>query len=147
MENQGKGNCYDQCKSREDKPTSSPLTLQEPVVPLTVMIDNLTSSQRAKGSSDTIGHHHKQTLSRCLDGGGALLINKDTTRDIEEIECHTIDDTRQDKHDDTGHGRITDSKETETEHPCKHGHQHHHLDTISFEEKRYHQDTESLTDL
>ena len=71
----------------------------------------------AGGSSDTIGHHHKQSLCRCLDAGIALLVNEYTSGNIEEVEGYAINYTGEDEEDDARHCGITDAEEAESEHP------------------------------
>ena len=147
MEHQSKRHAYHKCKGREEEPAGRPVAYQEPVLPGAVVIDYLTCRQCSYRSSYAISHHHKQALSRSLDGGLALLVDENTSGDIEEVEGHAIDDTREDEKQHTGHGRITHTEEAETEYPGKHRHQHHHLDTITLQEKRYHEDAKGLADL
>ena len=114
---------------------------------MAITIHNLASSQGTDGSTQTIGHHHKQALSRCLDAGLTLLVNEDTTRNIKEVEGDTIYDARENEENHTRHCRITYAKESETEHPCKERHQHHNLDAKTLQEEGNHQDTQCLTNL
>lgn len=92
FEDQGEGDADYQSEGSEGKPARLPLTDEESVLPMAEAVDNLTSSQCTDGGTNTISHHHKQSLCRSLDAVLALLVDEDTTRDIEEIEGHTIDD-------------------------------------------------------
>ena len=60
---------------------------------MTETIDNFTCCQCTDGCTETVGHHHKQALCRCLDLGVTLLVDKDTTRDIKKVKSYTLDDT------------------------------------------------------
>ena len=60
---------------------------------LTIMVDHLSCKNCANRGSQTIGHQHEKSLSRSTHLRLAFLIYEQSTRHIEEIECHTIDDT------------------------------------------------------
>ena len=92
FEDQSKGNADYESKGGKDKPACLPVAFQESVLPMAEAIDDLASSQRTDSGTDTIGHHHKQSLRRSLDRRFALLVDKDTARDIEEVEGYSIDD-------------------------------------------------------
>ena len=111
------------------------------------MVYYLAGCQRTYGSANTIGHHHEQALSRSLDAGFALLIDEDTTRHIEEVEGHTVNDAREDEHDNTWHSGVTNTEESETEHPGEHRHEHYNLDAITLQEEWDHEDTQGLANL
>ena len=92
MEDKSERHTHDECKCGEYEPASGPVALQESVLPITVVVHNLSCCQRSEGCSDAVGHHHEQSLSRSLDGGFTLLIYKDTSGNVEEVEGNTVDD-------------------------------------------------------
>ena len=152
---QREGNAYHQSEGCEDKPAGLPLTHEEAlllaidheVLPSAELVNNLASSQRTNGSTNAVGHHHEQTLSRSLDLRVAFLVDEDTARDIEEVKGDTVNDTREDEEDNTRHSGISYTEEAETEDPCEKRHQHYHLDTETLQEERNHQDAQGLRSL
>ena len=110
-------------------------------------IDNRLGRERTDSSSETISHHHKESLCRRTLCFFCLLIDVERTGDIEEIKGKTIDDAAQDEEDDSRETGITCSKECKAEYPREHRHKHDVLDSEAFEEERNSQDTERLADL
>ena len=108
------------------------------------MIDYLASRECTDSSSQSIGHHHEESLSRSLDAWIAFLIYKQASGNIEEIECHSIDEARKDKEEHAWEVWTAYAEETETEHPCAHSHHHHYLDAKSLEEEWYKENAESF---
>ena len=110
------------------------------------MVDDGLGGKRTYRGAKTIGHQHEQSLcagAYILAGG---LIDEEGARDVEEVEGHAIDDHRDNKHPYAA-ARITRADESEAEHPCEHGDEHHVLDTEFLHEERDEQDTAGLTDL
>ena len=93
FEDQREGDAYHKGESSKDKPAGLPIANEISTFPTTEAVDNLTSSQRTYSGTKTVSHHHKQTLCRSFNLWITLLVNKDTTRDIEEVKGNTIDDT------------------------------------------------------
>lgn len=82
------------------------------------------SRQRSYGSTQTIGHHHEQSLRTTAYADVRLLVDKQGTRDIEKVESHPVNQHGQDKQPHARPG-IAQREEPETEHPCQHRYEHH----------------------
>ena len=155
LEHQCEGNTNHNGKGGEDKPTRLPvtnkktllLTINDKILPRAETVDDITSRQCSDGCAKAVSHHHKQSLSRCLNLRIAFLVDKDTARDIEEVEGDTIDDTLQDEENGSRHGGISNAKQTKAEYPCEERHQHHNLNAETLQEERNQQNTASLADL
>ena len=100
--------------------------------------------ERTDRGADTVRHHHKETLGTRADRRVSLLIHIQRTGDIEEIEGEAVHDTTEHKEQYTRHTRITGTEECKTEHPCKHGQQHHILNSEFLQEERNSQNTKGL---
>ena len=108
-------------------------------------IDDGLRRERTDSSSEAVGHHHKEALSRgtlCFFG---LLIYVQSTGDIKEVKGEAIDDTTKDKENNSRHTRISGSEETKAEYPGEHRHKHDVLDTKSLKEEWNGENTERLT--
>ena len=111
------------------------------------MIDYLSGKDGTDRCTQTVCHQHKQSLCRSSHLRFALLVDEQTTRHIEEIESHTVNQTRENEEGNARERRIAHSEEAETEHPCKHGDEHHDLDAITLEEVWNQEDAERLSNL
>ena len=108
LEKQGKQDGNHQGIASKYQPAARPVTHQVTIcIKLAIVIDDLTSQQGTDRCAQAIGHQHEQALSRSPDLGITLLVNKQASRNIEEIECHAIYDARKYKQDDTREGWIT----------------------------------------
>ena len=111
------------------------------------MVDDFTCYERAYGCAQTVGHKHKQALCRCSYLRVTLLIHKQAARYIEEVECHAINDARQDEQNHAWESRIAKSEESEAAHPCKHGNEHNHLDAVTLQEEWNEQNAQCFSHL
>ena len=72
MEDQSERYAYDQGKGREDKPAGGPVAHEEASLPAAEVVHDLARSERTyRGKrtyrgTDTIGHHHEESLGRGL---------------------------------------------------------------------------------
>ncbi|MNE81702.1 hypothetical protein D3C80_1783710 [compost metagenome] len=62
------------------------------------MLDKKATGKAAEYGTDAIGHHHKQTLCRRADLLICICFYKQRTGNIEEVECHAVNNTGQDNH-------------------------------------------------
>ena len=111
------------------------------------MVDDGLSAQSSDCGTNTIGHNHEETLCTTANRLVGLLVNIESTRNVEEIESHTVNHTREYKENHAWHTGIAHSEEAETEHPCKHCYEHHVFDSETFHAERDEQDTQCFTDL
>ena len=107
------------------------------------MVHHLLRQYRTDGGTEPVGHHHEQSLRTRTDGSIRFLIDKQGTRNVEEIERHTIDEHREDEHPHAI-ARIPPTEKTETEHPTEHGNEHDTLDAEPLQGKRDEQETQGL---
>ena len=135
---------HTECEAGKDEPCFSP---SRPYSHWFGLADNQTihdalCGEHTNRSAQAVCHHHKEPLcggALCFFG---LLIDIKGTGDIEEIKGEAVNDTTQDEEDDAWESGVTCSKETKTEYPSEHRHEHHVLDTESLKEERNSQDTE-----
>src|SRR5258708_6865427 len=99
------------------------------------MIDDPAAANSAKPCAQPIGHDHKKPLRARTHSYRCFLFDKEGTGYIKKIECHAINDHRQDQEDKTS-PRITNTKETKTEDPGKYTDQHDGLYAKTSQEKR-----------
>ena len=110
-------------------------------------IDDHLCGECTDGSTETVGHHHKESLRRGALLGCGLLVHIECTGDIEEIKGKAIDDAAEHEEDDAGEAGVTCAEESEAEDPGEHRHEHDILDTEFLEEERNSEDTEGFADL
>ena len=142
-----------QCKTCKDIPAGLPAipnshwTCCNHRFCINEMVYNRLRCQRTNSSTKAVGHHHEQALcTRALTWVG-LLIHIQRARDIEEVKSKAIDNAAQYEQYHAWHAWVTCTKESETQYPCQHCHQHHRLDTKLLQEEWDKQDTQCLTDL
>lgn len=92
-EEDSKGYSYHERITGKDEPAGFPVTHQVAIIcPVAVMVDDHTCENGSDRCSQTVGHQHEQTLSRCSYLHITFLVYKQTTRHIEEVEGYTVND-------------------------------------------------------
>ena len=141
-EYQRKGDGHHEGVACEDVPARGPLRHAIDGVG----VDHRLGGECANSRADTIGHQHKQSL-----GGTSLLrvrvlLDKERSGDVEEVEGHAIDDHREDKHPHAT-ARIAQGEEAEAQHPGHHGDEHDVLDAVALHKEGDEEDAAGLADL
>ena len=91
------------------------------------MVDDRLRHQRTDKGSETVSHHHKQTLRTAADAVVCLLIHEQRTRYIEEVEGNAIDYHREEEQPNAT-ARIAETEEAESQHPTQECNQYDLLD-------------------
>ena len=110
------------------------------------VIDNGLCAQRTDGGAEPVGHDHEQALGAAAYVGSRVLIDEQRARDIEEVECHSVNDHRE-YEEPYAAARIAQPEQPEAEHPGEHGYHHDTLDAEALHEKRDEQYAAGLADL
>ena len=131
FENHGENHGHHERVPCEDEPRIGP----------PVCVHDGARGIRAEEGAETVGHNHKDALRRGADLAAGLLFDEERAGDVEEVECHAVDDHR--KHEERRtRSRIADAEEPEAQHPGQHRNQHHFLNAETPEEERNQQNAE-----
>ncbi len=148
LEDQGEDDGDAKGVSGEDEPRSGPPGRHgfDRRLRINETVDDGLCAKRTDGGADAVGHDHEKSLRRGTNGGVGLVVDEERTRDVEEVERHTVDDHREDEHPYAAAG-IAEPEQPEAQHPCEHGHQHDVLDAETLETERNQEYAERLGDL
>ena len=106
-----------------------------------------TAQNRANPCADAIYHRHKKALGAGTNAGINFLFDKDRTRNIEEIECTTVNNHRQQQQNKPGWWWIAIGKEAKAQRPRHHTHQHDGFNTETLQKERYRQNETDFSHL
>src|SRR5690606_6515620 len=83
------------CITCEAEPDALPVARKHYVGSLFVngeVIDNPSADESAKEGSKPVRHQHKQSLRTCTNAERSNLLYEQRTRDVEEVEGHSVHD-------------------------------------------------------
>ena len=111
------------------------------------MVYYFSSEQGTYCRTESVCHEHKQSLCGSLYVLAAGGIYKQSARNVEEVKCHTVYETREYEQCYSRECRIAKTEEAESQDPCEHGDEHNVLYAVSLQEERNEQYAECFGNL
>ena len=98
---------------------------------LGVHLNHFTAHDAAKDTAEAVSHHQEHPLRTGANCRANFFFDKHRTRDVEEVECATVNDHRQYQQYSTERSRVAVSKQRKTQDP-RHNTDHHYvLNTVA----------------
>ena len=152
LEEDGEKNGNYQGVAGEDEPHGRPAASafnadeEASLVPCTEFVHDGLCAQGTDSGTETVGHHHEQSLCRRADARVGFLVHKQRAGDVVKVKGKAIYNHGED--DGPYHAAgVADAEKSETEEPGNHGHQHHLLDAEALEEEGNEQNAEGFCNL
>lgn len=83
-------------------------------------IHDRTGGEGTYGSTEAVGHQHKETLGGRAYVLGCVIVDIEGAGDVEEVEGYSVNDAAEYEKENSRHTRVTKSEEAEAEHPGEH---------------------------